>query len=492
MRPSRRWNGALALTAAVVTTSPALGYEGSTTLAGLTEQAAMSSRLHRRVVERFALSLGIFEPLQLDPAQLSEDRARNLFVRLRALDAGQGHALELLPCKTGQNLAALRQHVLGWLAAGAVLETHPALRVRHHFVDGKTGRGLRRQPGVTAMAASADSVEQGISTVRQLLSGAAMDGTGLAAPDWIESPDNDLGLSTFVDAYERAVTAETATARETALVEVLLSAGAMLAVLEQTGDPAYVHNDLGAVLAGPFAHQVAERYGRAGVPAPDAKLQPDPPQRFRELLFDGKGGGLAERTASRFLSVGSITRAAVPTGTKLIGSGGYLSTPTLKHWLAWAERPALVEGGRAPAALFLDDRCFADYASVLLPEVGKFAQVGLDFLLRGDLRLSLTSDSALQVKLLDEQLGSGTLTVLGEKASGERQVLKSVSTLPSRPGVLGSVPLGEEALKDLVRLVVLWKGRDHHNQPLLTSAQLGLRKAEAAPTVTPAPEAATE
>ena len=102
------------------------------------------------------------------------------------------------------------------------------------------------------------------------------------------------------------------------------------------------------------------------------------------------------------------------------------------------------------------------------------------------------SDSALQVKLLDEQLGSGTLTVLGEKASGERQVLKSVATLPSRPGVLGSVPLGEEALKDLVRLVVLWKGRDHHNQPLLTSAQLGLRKAEAAPTPAPAPEAATE
>ncbi|MBP8196514.1 MAG: hypothetical protein KAY55_05040, partial [Deltaproteobacteria bacterium] len=110
MRLSRRWNGAVALAAAVVTTAPALGYEGSTTLAGLTEQAAMSSRLHRRVVERFALSLGIFEPLQLDPAQLSEDRARNLFVRLRALDAGQGHAPELLPRKTGQNLAALRQH----------------------------------------------------------------------------------------------------------------------------------------------------------------------------------------------------------------------------------------------------------------------------------------------------------------------------------------------------------------------------------------------
>jgi len=483
----------MVLAATALSVLPAQAYEGSTTLAGLTEQAALGSRLHRRAVERFALSLGIFEPLRLDPLLLSEERARNLYVRLTALDAGQGHAPELMPRKEGQSLAPLRQHLLGWLAAGAVLETHPAPRVRHHFLDGKRGGGLHRQPGVTASAASTDSVQQGISTVRQLLAGAAMDGTGLSATDWIESTDNDLGLPAFVDAYERAVTAETAAARETALVEALLSAGAMLAVLEQTGDPAFVKNDLGAVLGGQYAHYVAERYGRAGVPAIDAKLEVPAPQRFRELLFDGKGGGLAERTASRFLSTGTLTREVLPVGTKLVGDGGYLSSPTAKHWLAWTQRAGLVEGEPTQTSLFLDDRCFADYATALLPEVGRFAQVGLDFLLRGDLRLSLTSESGLLIKLLDEQLGSGTLTVLTEKASGERQVLKTLSTLPTRPGVLGTVPLGEESLKDVVRVVVLWKGRDRNGQPMLTSSQLSLRKTEATPAaLAPAEGAATE
>ena len=73
--------------------------------------------------------------------------------------------------------------------------------------------------------------------MRQLLAGAAMDGSGLSAMDWLESPDNDLGLAAFLDAYERSVIAETPEARETSLVEALLAAGAMLSVLEQAGDP---------------------------------------------------------------------------------------------------------------------------------------------------------------------------------------------------------------------------------------------------------------
>ncbi len=475
MRLSRRW--IVALLALGATTEAAVGYEGSTTLAGVTEQAALSSRLHRRVVERFGLSLGMFEPLRLDPSLLPVDRARNLYVRLSALDAGQGHAPEVLARKEGQSLSPLRQHVLGWLAAGSVLETHPAVRVRHHFVDGKTGAGLHRPSDVTSVSASAEAVQQGISTVRQLLSGAAMDGTGRPATDWIEASDNDLGLPAFWDAYERAVTAQTTVARETALTEALLSLGGLLAVLGQAGDPAYVHNDLPSVLSGNYSHFVGQRYGRAGVPQPDAKLDVPSPLRFRDLLFDGKGQGLAERTASRFASPSMLSPALIPTGSKLHGSGGYLSSAAVRHWLAWQQSDAAT-GGRA---LFLDDRCYADYATVLLPETGKFAQVGLDFLLRGDLRLSLTSDSSLLVKLLDEQLGSGTLTVLGEKASGDRQVVKTQATLPARPGVLTQVPLAEDSLTDYVRLAVLWKGRDRNGQPVVTSSVLSLRKTEAAP-----------
>lgn len=493
MRHSRRWIGTTAIAVAAQIATSASAYEGSTTLAGLTEQAALKSRLHRRMVERFAHSLGLFEPLRLDPEQLGEEKARGLFLRLMTLDAGQGHAPESMPRKSGQILAPLRQHVLGWLAAGAVLEQLPAQRVRHHFASGKTGEGLRRMAGVTAGAARTASVQQGLSTMRQLLAGAAMDGSGLSAMDWLESPDNDLGLAAFLDAYERSVIAETPEARETSLVEALLAAGAMLSVLEQAGDPAYVHNDLSAVLSGEYSQFVATRFGRAGVPEPDAKLELAPPLRLRDLIFDGKGNGLAERTWQRFLSPAVVSLAVIPAGTKLSGPGGYVSTAAAKHWLSWGSQPRFVDGEPRDPALRLDDRCFADYSTALLPEVGRYAQAGLDFLLRGDLRLTMQGESQLQIKLLDEPLGSGTVTLLGEKPSGERQVLKTLSTLPSRPGILGLVPLGDVSLKDYARLVVLWKGRDRQGQGLVSSAQVSLRKTETvAPAAAPSSDATGE
>lgn len=66
-----------------------------------------------------------------------------------------------------------------------------------------------------------------------------MDGTGLAATDWVESSDNDLGLPAFWTAYERAVTAPTTVARETALTEALLALGGIrLVVAASDGDRA--------------------------------------------------------------------------------------------------------------------------------------------------------------------------------------------------------------------------------------------------------------
>ncbi|HNI60350.1 MAG TPA: hypothetical protein PKW11_10425 [Pseudomonadota bacterium] len=488
----RRFLGAFALALLSQSPGPSLAYEGATTLAGLTEQAALKSRLHRRMLERFALSLGLFEPLRLDPALIGDDKARSLLIRLLALDAGQGYAPEPLPRKAGQSFAPLRLHVLGWLAAGAVLEQSPAQRVRHHFADCKTGGGLSRPAGMTAGAARTEAVSQGLSSVRQLLAGAAMDGTGQSAMDWIESPENELGLATFLDAYERSVVAETAEARESSLVEALLAAGAMLSVIEQAGDPAYVHSDLSAVLAGDYSHYVAEQFGRAGIPEPDAKLDVPSPQRLRDLIFDGKGNGLAERTG-RFLSSGMISSSVLPAGTKLVGPGGYLSTPAAKHWLLWGQPPRLSDGEWPAPRFVLDERCFADYATALLPEVGRYAQAGLDFLLRGDLRIAMQGETQLQIKLLDEPLGSGVVTLIGEKSSGERQVLKTLSTLPSRPGVLGLVPLGDVSIKDYARLVVLWKGRDRQGQSLVSSAQVALHKTDAvAPAAATTTEAASE
>lgn len=458
---------------------PALVYEPSTTLPGVTEQAALSSRLHRRLVDRFGHSLGLFEPLRLDFAKLPEPLARSLHTRLFGLDAASGYAPEELPRPAGQVLRPMRLHALGWLAAGSVLEATPSWRTRHHFFDPRTEKGLHRPGETTQVTATLEAVRVGMSSVRQLLAGAAVDGTGLPAPDWVESADNELGLPAFLAAYEQAVTAETELAREGALARALMSVGAMAAVLGQQGDPAYVHNDLAAVLDGAYGRYVADRYGRAGVPgpgpAPSLLGDPPAPARLRDLFSDGAGHGLSERTAARYYSPGALPDAAQLAPGAITGSAeaGYLARPPLKHAAAWVRRGAGHQ-------LFLDERCHAEYAAALLPETVRFVQILLDHLLRAELRLALAPDAKeLVVRASEVQLGSGTLTLLTESTEGRRKLVRTVQTLPTRPGAtLASLPLDEMSGPQAQRLIVLYRGRDLRNEPVITSAQLSLPRSE--------------
>jgi hypothetical protein len=493
---------------------PAAAYDATTTLAGLTEQAALSSRLHRRLIDRLNCSLGLFEPLRLDVAALKPEEARSLHVRLQALDAGQGYVPELLARQPGQSHPARRQHALGWLAAGTVLEAVPAARQRHHFFEPRSGRGLFRPAGLTSAAAAMQSVRDGMSTTRQLLAGAAVDGTGLAAPDWIDAPTNDLGVTAFLNAYERAVLEKSPAVRESALAEALLAAGAVIGVLEQMGDPAHVRNDLPNVIDGAFQRYVAEHYGRAGVPAPGSiPAEALTPRRLRELFSNETQLGLADRTMRRFYSSGSlpgtelgdipplvghpplpnppftdehglpVAEIGVPSGWP-IGASGYLGTPTLKHLAAWERRTSNEIEPRTGQSLSnlrfsLDEACYADYATTLLPEIGRYAQVALDYLFRGELRLSLKTEKSgpqqLVVRVAESALGSGTLTLLAEKPEGSRQVLSSQATLPTRAGgTLATLTVPEQDFQSSHRLVVLFRGRDHDSEPLITSAQLAL------------------
>lgn len=495
----------------------AAAYEPTTTLAGLTEQAALGSRLHRRLADRMSFSLGLFEPLRLDFAALKPELAHSLHVRLQALDDGQGYAPETLARQTGQSRPARRQHALGWLTAGTVIELVPAGRQRHHFLEPRSGRGLFRPAGQTAVSAAAQAVREGMSTTRQLLAGAAVDGTGIAAPDWISDPLNEFGVAAFFAAYERAVLEKTPTARESALAEALLAAGAIVGVLEQVGDPAHVRNDLADVVAGNYQRFVGEHYGRAGVPAPGSlPTEALLPHRLRDLFTTPSGLGLADRTARRFFSAGSLPGTELGNIPALAGqpplpsppftdaqgqpiaeivtppgwpraASGYLSSPQLKHLAVWERRSSAELDPRTGEPqqnlrFTLDEACYADYAALLLPEIGRYAQVALDYLFRGELQLVLTTTGAepqLSVQVAETALGSGTVTVLVEKPEGTRSTLRTLSTVPTRPGAtLASLPLRAEDVKDVRRVVVLFRGRDRHNEPVVTSAQLLLPTAE--------------
>lgn len=416
--------------------SSAPAYEAVTTQAGLTQQAALASRLHRRLIQRFVHPLGLFEPLRLDLGMLPPARARDLYSRLVGLDAAEGYAPEWQQPAAGQAHPLGRQHVIGWLAAGTIIESSPADRLRNHFLDPRTGRGLAAGES-QSLRTSFLSVKYGVSSLRQLLAGAALDGNGLAATEWAAASEtvNDFGLPAFLHAYDRAERGEFPPQRETALAEMMLTVGALSGVLSQMGDPAFLRSDLEDVLkegdAGAMA--VATRFGRAAVPAPSAAPKPAPngesselPHSLRALFVDGHGGGLAELTARRC------------------------------------------------GAAALRVRCYTTDAQQQLSDVARFEQRLIDYLFRGELRLILSDGShKLDVLAAELPLGSGTATLIGEQPEGRRRVLKSVETLPALTGAaVAQFTLSDDERHDLHRLVVLFQGRDRHNEPIVTSAQI--------------------
>jgi hypothetical protein len=511
--------GALGLAALAACPTSAPAYESASTLAGITQRAVLASRLHRRLIDQMGRSLGVFDPVRLHLDTLPPPAARSLRTRLFALDPTEGYVPEELADegRRGEILTRpLRQTALGWLSAGTAIEGVPSWRIRSHFLDPRTGQGLTRQEGVGQAGAAARGLRYGLQTFRQLLTGTGFDGNGPSALAWMASPDNEQGLPAFERALAAAVSGATPRERDTALAQALLAAGGILALLSQMGDPAYVRNDLGQVLGtgqGPagstYERWVAVRYGRAGVPAPLREVPDEAPiTRLADLFVDpaGRGSGLAERTARRFLSAGTLPGSgmqaplpagldgllplsaatagrAIPRGEALTqvprgwpaGASGYVRGPHVRRLAFWQR----VQIAGAPALRFgLDERCYAEYAAALLPEIGRYAQRALDFLFRGDLRLSQEGEEA-RVAGLDLPPGAGQLTIYGEGADGLRRALQTIEVIvPERndqAGAEGVIELARVKLPaGLSRVAALYRGKDGAGQAVIVPGWMSM------------------
>lgn len=458
-RHAAGWLAAVAV--ALVSLSVAEAFEAETTVAGIVEQAALRSRLHRRLMARFAHPLGVLEPLRLDLSRLhsgpdslarpgeqtplaaaavvdsprSGRRSRSIYGRLAVLSPAEGYAPEWQP-ESGQLYPLARLHALGWLAAGSVIEHSPGVRARHHFFNPATGQGLSRGKDQGVSEVVGQSLSNGLASVREVMTGTAFDGTGWAAPDWLLSEENELSYPAFLRAYQRTAAAASPSERDSALAEALLCAGAMMGVLSQMADPAYVRGDLQAVLQGDGAGRVARRFGRAAIPEPPAQARSarspaNPPHRLRDLFADGEGGGLAEGTARRCQP-------------------------------AW--------------------KCYAQSAIPQLLDATQQARRLLDYLFRGELVLSL-SEGNLRIRVEEWAVGSGSLSLYVEEGEGQRRLLRALATPPTLAGgELTQLPLPAADLVGVQRLVVLFHGRDRHNEPLVVSAQLLLNHDPSKPT----------
>ena len=426
--------------------APARAYHAATH-AGLTERAALASSLHKRIIERLGKPLGLYEPLTL-PEERSPAR-KELTRRLAQLDSEGGYAPDR------NKLTAI-----GWLTAGAVLEGVPAARTRHHFYDPSQKSGLDQSQG-NALRTRLSSAASGVGSVRGVFTGESFDGSGMAAPAWLRAPENDWSVDRFVAEMERAVAAPTAAEREGALAQALLAAGAVLHVVEDMGDPAFVRDDYRVALeaeGGAYERFVERALGRLGVPVPSGP--PVEAKALGELFHSSNNAGLADRTHARFFSPGTLPgsgRYPVPAvGSVGAAESGYLGGEGARHLLRY-------ERTREGVKWSLDERVYRDYAAALLPETGRYAAGALEVLFRGRLEVA-ASGGSVAVTARDVRFGAGKVTIYADVADGTRRALLTRDLTVASDGdriAETTLPAGTK------RVAAVFRGVDDAGEPLV-------------------------
>jgi len=279
----------LALALPLLPGGTASAWEPQTTQAGLAEQAAMASRLHKRLVQ-LGWAGGLFEPLTIPPADAPAHAAA---LKLQSPPHGS------VPDGRG------RQAAIAWLTAGAALADIPASQGANHFFDPSTGAGW-------------STPDKGISgKLRETFLGGGMPEHGVPAPDWLVAKANPFSLDQFLNQYAKAASAATPGERSRYMAAALIAAGAMLHTLGDLGAPSRVRGDSAAQLAplgagnadlgSRFERIAALAYGRLGVPPPSRTVTRT---HLRDYFTSKDGGGLADVIARSYFSPNTLPAPA--------------------------------------------------------------------------------------------------------------------------------------------------------------------------------------
>ncbi|HUS33463.1 MAG TPA: hypothetical protein VMZ53_33405 [Kofleriaceae bacterium] len=428
-------------------------WEAETTQAGLAEQAALSSRLHKRLVV-LGFEGGLFEPLTVPPAD-----APALIETLHLLSPSHG----CVPDARG------RQTALAWIAAGAAIADVPAKLGANHFFDPSTKQGWRK-PSRGVLAGLSD-------VVREAVGRASVPAKGVPAIDWVTDKNNPLNLTGFLDQYAKAVSAATPGERSRAMAGALVAAGAMLHTLGDLGAPSRVRGDEAAHFeqlgGGPddlgsrFERVAALAFGRLGIPAPSRVITRE---HLRDYFSAADGSGLADMTATGYFSPNTLpgsTRVGANTKPKL--ARPLPALPTKLNLMAATREDGTTLRNPAGVCLAryhvdhgvvtfsLDDECMLEEVTAILPEVAAFETGLLDFLLRGELTVTAAADLAISAN----GLGAGTLELFVEDASGVRKSVGKQDVAAGKLDVHVALPA------DGTRVVALFRGVDSAGEPLV-------------------------
>lgn len=454
---------AVVLALALIPASAA-AWEAQTTHAGLAEQAALASRLHKRLVSLGFVG-GLFEPLTIPPAD-----APALTAALKLLSPTHGS----VPDARG------RQSALAWLTAGAALADIPVSQGANHFFDPATGAGWI-PPG------------RGLSgTFGKLVGAGSLPDKGMPAPDWMVARTNPLNLEQFLNQYAKAVSASTPGERSRYMAAALVAAGALLHTLGDLGAPSRVRGDGAAHLeplgGGPadlgsrFERIAALTYGRLGVPAPSRTISRT---HLRDFATAKDGGGLADVIARSYFSPGTLPEStrvssdtrprlrrpqpALPARLNLMAAnrddGTTLRTPAGTCLARYrVEHDTL--------SFSIDDDCMLEQLAVILPEVAAYETGLLDFLLRGELTIAVAD----KLTVSGAGLGAGKIDILVEDDRGVRTSLGVVDAAASPAGA-ASAPLAAVAVPASgVRVVAVFRGNDAGGEPVVAVGAMPLTR----------------
>ncbi|HET7502707.1 MAG TPA: hypothetical protein VFK02_16915 [Kofleriaceae bacterium] len=450
---------ALALAPAValaLVPATASAWEPQTTHAGLAEQAALASRLHKRLVT-LGFPGGLFEPLTIPPAD-----APALTAALKLLSPTHGS----VPDARG------RQAALAWLTAGAALADVPASHGANHFFDPATGAGW---------VAPARGLSE---KLRGVFGTSGLPDKGIPAPDWVTSKTNPFGLDQFLNQYTKAVSAATPGERSRYMAAALIAAGAMLHTLGDLGAPSRVRSDeeahlellgAGADDRGSRLERIAAlAYGRLGVPTPSRTITRP---HLRDYFSSRDGGGLADLIARSYFSPGTLpepTRVsgdlkphlarpqpALPARLNLMAANRDDGT-TLRSAAGICLARYRVEHNTLTFSL--DDDCLLEQLAQILPDVAAYEAGLLDFLLRGELTIAVAD----QVTVSGAGLGPGNVEILVEDDRGVRTALTTVATTGGEALARVAAPASG------VRVVAVYRGVDAAGEPIVAVGAMPL------------------
>jgi hypothetical protein len=429
-------------------------WEAQSTHAGFAEQAALASRLHKRLVT-LGFGGGLYEPLTIPPAD-----APALVSDLHLLSPANG----AVPDTRG------RQTAIAWLSAGAQLADVPAAYGANHFFDPSTGKGWSRP-------------SRGLEDL--VIGKLALPDHGEPAPDWITDKRNPFNLAAFLDQYAKAATAATPGERSRHMAAALIAAGAMLHVLADMGSPSRVRGDHAAHLeslgGGPedlgsrFERIAALTFGRLGVPSPSRTVTRT---HLREYFTAPTNDGLADETASAFFSPGTLphpTRVGGDTHPQL--ARALPALPARLNLMAASREDGTTLRANDGTCLArykvehdvlrfsLDDDCMLEQVAKILPEVTAFETGLLDYLLRGELTLALGRDIVVSAK----GLGAGTIEVLVEDERGVRSSIGTAQLTGGGPE-LTHVPMPAAG----THVIAVFRGSDAAGEPIVAIGSLPL------------------